>query len=144
MPSIREILANKGTSIVCIHPGATVYDAAVRMNEHKIGALVVLKGDELVGIISERDILQRVVAARRDAATTLVQDVMTTDVFCGERETTIDEARGVMMRRRIRHLPIVEEGRLVGLISIGDLNAYRVNNQEMTIHLLNQYIAGQV
>lgn len=143
MATVREILFNKGTHIETIGPEATVYAAAVQMNEHKIGALVVLADDRLVGIITERDILQRVVAQRLDAADTLVEDVMTAEVVCCRNETSIDEARGVMKNRRIRHLPVVDDrDRLLGLISIGDLNAYQTTTQEQTIHLLHEYIYG--
>ena len=130
MASVRDILSRKGNHIETIAPAATVFEAAVRMNEHKIGALLVLVDDRLVGIVTERDILQRVVAQRRDAAETLVEDVMTTEVACCQIDTSLDEARGVMKNRRIRHLPVVDaEDRLLALISIGDLNAYQTTTQ---------------
>ncbi len=144
MATVRDILSNKGNHVESITPADSVYAAAVRMNEHKIGALVVLAAERLVGIITERDILQRVVAQRRDAADTLVDDVMTAEVVCCRNATSIEEARGVMKNRRIRHLPVVDDGEhLLGLISIGDLNAYQTTTQEQTIHLLHEYIYGQ-
>jgi CBS domain-containing protein len=143
MASVRDILARKGNHIETITPAATVFEAAVRMNAKKIGALLVLDQDRLVGIITERDILQRVVAHRRDAAETLVEEVMTIEVACCQVHTSLEEARGVMKNRRIRHLPVVDsEERLVALISIGDLNAYQTTDQEQTIHLLHEYIYG--
>jgi CBS domain-containing protein len=143
MAVVRDILARKGNHIESIAPAATVFEAAVRMNEKKIGALLVLDQARLVGIITERDILQRVVAQRRDAAETLVDDVMTSEIACCQSDTSLDEARGVMKNRRIRHLPVVDaEDRLLGLISIGDLNAYQTTTQEQTIHLLHEYIYG--
>jgi CBS domain-containing protein len=145
MPTAKDILALKGARVASIHPEATVFEAAVLMNEQKIGALVVLEEDRLVGMFTERDILQRVVAQQRDAAATLVKDVMTTELRCCQLHTPLDEAGGVMKNRRIRHLPVLDdEGRLIGLISIGDLNAYQNNTQEQTIHLMQQYIYGQV
>jgi len=144
MATVTEILNKKGSSVVAIEPAASAYEAAVRMNEHKIGSLVVLDEGRLVGIVSERDILMRVVAQRCDAVETLVQDVMTTEVIYCERDTSIDEARAIMRNCRVRHLPVLEDGKMVGLISIGDLNAYHLNHQELTIHLLNEYIAGHV
>jgi CBS domain-containing protein len=144
MATVRDILAIKGTRVLCIDPQASVMDAAMLMNEHKVGSLVVLEGDRICGIITERDILERVVVQRLDPSQTCVQDVMTTEVACGQLHTTIDEARGVMKNRRIRHLPIAdEERRLYGLISIGDLNAYQTNTQEQTIHILEEYIYGR-
>src|SRR5207342_2096333 len=131
----------KRTHIEAIAPRTSVFDAAVRMNEKRIGALLVLDDGRLIGIITERDILQRVVAQRRDAAETLVEEVMTTEVACCQVDTTQEEARGVMMNRRIRHLPVVDgEERLLALISIGDLNAYQATAHEQTIHLLHEYI----
>jgi CBS domain-containing protein len=145
MATAKDILALKGSHVTSIHPDATVFQAAVLMNEHKIGSVLVLEDGHLAGIFTERDILQRVVAQRRDAAATLVHDVMTTEVACCKLHTTLEEARGVMKNRRIRHLPVVDDDdRLLGLISIGDLNAHQTNTQEQTIHLLQQYIYGQV
>ena len=95
-------------------------------------------------MFTERDVLRRVVGERRDPATTLVAEVMTTDVFCCTPETTLEEARGAMKNRRIRHLPLVDgDRRVMGIVSIGDLNAYHVNSQEKTIHLLHEYLYGR-
>ena len=143
MASVRDIVARKGTHIEFVAPSATVFEAAVCMNDKKIGALLVLDQGRLLGIITERDILQRVVAQRRDVAETLVEEVMTTEVACCQSDTSLDEARGVMKNRRIRHLPVVDaDERLLAVISIGDLNAYQTTTQEQTIHLLHEYIYG--
>jgi len=143
MTTVHEILAAKGPEVQSIHPEATVYEAAVRMNEVRIGSLVVLHEGRLSGIITERDILMRVVAERRDPAQTRVSDVMTAEVVCGRPHTSLEEARGVMKNRRVRHLPITDEqGRLLGVVSIGDLNAHQETTQERTIHLLHEYIYG--
>jgi len=144
MATVRDILATKGTHVLTISPSATVFEAALLMNEHKIGSLLVLEDGRLAGIITERDILQRVVAQRRDPGELLIQEIMTTELVCGQPYTTLDEARGVMKNRRIRHMPIVDDSeRLLGMISIGDLNAHDSNTKEMTIHMLHQYIYGQ-
>jgi CBS domain-containing protein len=145
MATAKDILALKGARVASIHPDATVFQAALLMDEQKIGALLVMADGRMTGIFTERDILRRVVAQGRDAAATLVRDVMTTEVACCRLHTALDEASGVMKNRRIRHLPVVDENnKLLGLISIGDLNAYQNNTQEQTIHLLQQYIYGQV
>jgi CBS domain-containing protein len=145
VPTIKDILSQKGSHVLTVGPSASVLDAATLMNEQKVGALVVAREGRVVGMFSERDVLQRIVAQRRDPATTLVEQVMTVEVVCGTPETTIDEARGCMKNRRIRHLPIVDDNqRLLGLISIGDLNAHQVNSQEQTIHLLHEYLYGRV
>ena len=99
----------------------------------------------MTGIVTERDVLQRVVAERRDPADTPLDEVMTTSVVCCTPETTLDEARGVMRDRRIRHLPVADsDGRLLGLVSIGDLNAQIQAAQEDTVFLLTEYIHGRV
>jgi CBS domain-containing protein len=144
MGTVREILAKKGTQVWTIGKSATVLQAALLMNEHRIGALVVLEADRVTGVFSERDVLQRVVAGQRDPARTSVADVMTSDVVCGTLDTSIEEARGAMMNRRIRHLPLVDDDRrLLGLVSIGDLNAYQADGQEQTIHMLHEYLYGR-
>jgi CBS domain-containing protein len=145
MATAKDILAIKGAHVASIHPEATVFQAALLMDEQRIGALLVMEEGRMTGIFSERDILRRVVAQGRDAAATRVRDVMTAEVACCRLHTTLDEASGVMKNRRIRHLPVIDDDdNLLGLISIGDLNAYQNNTQEQTIHLLQQYIYGQV
>jgi CBS domain-containing protein len=145
MATVREILQIKGSQVLSIGPEATALDAALLMNEHKVGSLLVMSGGQLIGIISERDILIRVVVARRDPGVTSVLDVMTTEVICCQPHTSLEEARGVLKNRRIRHLPVVDENkRLCGLISIGDLNAHETHDRERTIHVLQEYIYGRV
>lgn len=143
MATVRDILSIKGSHVTTIGPDATVLDAALLMNEHKIGGLVVAEAGSLCGMITERDILQRVVAERRDPSATRVREVWTSDVMCCQPHTNLDEARVVMKERRIRHLPVVnDDGQLCGLISIGDLNAHDAHSKDMTIHLLQEYIYG--
>jgi CBS domain-containing protein len=144
MATIRDILRTKGPNVLSIEPQATVLDAAMLMNQHKIGSLLVLSDGELIGIITERDILQRVVVLRLDPGETSVERVMTTELVCCQPHTPLDEARGVMKNRRIRHLPVLDEQRqLCGLISIGDLNAWCAHDQEVTIHVMEEYIHGE-
>src|SRR5579872_5825979 len=132
MCTVREILSNKEPGVATIGPRKSALEAAVSMNEHKVGSLMVLDGDRVVGIITERDLLQRVLAEQRDAAKTPVEDVMTTEILCCQLHTTIDEARAVMKNRRVRHLPVVDDEGLHGVISIGDLNAYEAHSQDVT------------
>lgn len=144
MAAVRDILAKKGSQVWSIGGEATVLHAARFMTEHKIGALPVLDGEHIVGMFSERDILQRIVAEGLDPAQTTVGEVMTVEVACCTLDTTLEEARGAMKNRRIRHLPVVDgDERLLGLISIGDLNAFQVAHQEQTIFLLNEYLYGR-
>ena len=145
MATVGEILAAKGSKVVLIGQGATVLEAALLMNEYKIGALVVSDDGHVAGMFTERDVLRRVVGERRDPATTRVAEVMTTEVVCCTPGTAIDEVRGAMKNRRIRHLPVVDdEGRLLGLVSIGDLNAHQATAQEQTIYLMHEYLYGRV
>jgi CBS domain-containing protein len=143
MCTVREILSNKERWVASIGPQASALDAAVTMNRGKVGSLMVMDGDNVVGIITERDLLQRVLAEQRDASKTLVEEVMTTEVLCCQPHTTIEEARAVMKNRRVRHLPVVDHEGLHGVISIGDLNAYEAHSQEVTIHVLTEYIHGR-
>jgi CBS domain-containing protein len=143
MCTVREILSNKDPWVASIGPRASALEAAISMNRHKVGSLMVMDGDNVVGIITERDLLQRVLAEQRDAAKTRVEEVMTTEVLCCQLHTTIDEARSVMKNRRVRHLPVVDDAGLHGLISIGDLNAYEAHSQEVTIHVMTEYIHGR-
>ena len=144
MATVRDILAVKGSHVLTVSPEASVLDAAMLMNEHKVGSLVVMSGRQVIGIISERDILQRIVVPRLDPGQTLVLDVMTTEVVCCQPHTRLDEARGVLKNRRIRHLPVLDEAKqLCGMISIGDLNAHQAHDHEFTIHVLEEYIYGR-
>lgn len=143
MASVSEILAGKGRHLITISPHATVFSAAVLMNERKIGSVLVMDKGRLVGILTERDILRRIVADQRDANHTLVGEVMTADLVCARPDTDLEDAKSVMKHRRIRHLPVLgPDDEVVGLISIGDLNAYQVDHQERTIHRLQEYIHG--
>jgi CBS domain-containing protein len=144
MAQVREILAKKGEQVYSIGKNATILEAARVMNQHKIGALVVIEGGRVEGIFTERDVLRRVVGEQRNPATTKVAEVMTTDVACCQPDTPIEEAASVMKHHRIRHLPVVgPDRRLHGMISIGDINAHHADNQAVQIHFLNEYLYGR-
>jgi len=141
MPTVRDLLSRKSGTVHTVHPQMTVLAATQEMNEYKIGAVVVMRDDCIVGMFTERDVLRRVVADERPPSTTLVGDVMTRDVLVATLEMAIEEAAQVFRDRRIRHLPVCDgHGRLLGLISIGDLNAYHARAQEETIDFLNVMI----
>jgi CBS domain-containing protein len=145
MASVRDILARKGAHVFTVGKDATVLQAALLMNEHRIGALVVVEAGRVAGMFTERDVLLRVVAGQRDPSATRVADVMTAEVACCSTETSIEEARGAMKNRRIRHLPVVDgDQALLGMVSIGDLNAHAAAEHEHTIHLLQEYLHGRV
>jgi len=144
MPTVMDILARKGAVVHTISPDATVLEATQKMNQHKLGALVVMNEGQVAGIFTERDVLRRVVAAMRDPGGTQVSEVMTTEVICVPPQTDIDEVSALMQQRRIRHLPACDDsGTLKGMISIGDVNAYHVTHQEAHINFLSEYIYGR-
>jgi CBS domain-containing protein len=144
MASVRDILATKGSQVLSIGPDASTLDAAILMNEHKVGCLVVLDGGAIAGMFSERDLMHGVVVPQRDPAQTAVREVMTSEVACCQPHTTLEEARSVMKNRRIRHLPVLDgDSKLCGMISIGDLNAWQSNEHEQTIQVLTDYIYGR-
>lgn len=134
----------KGTDVAVISPDSTALDAARRMNERRIGSLVVVGAADPdrvpLGIITERDILTRLVAAGRDPSTTHVAQIMTERVITCRPATTLDELRHVMREKRIRHVPVIDQGRLAGLVSIGDLNTVEVQVMTETIQYLERYI----
>jgi CBS domain-containing protein len=144
MPFVQDVLREKGTEVQTIAPEASVLEAIQRMNQQKIGALVVTKDDRIVGIFTERDVLRRVVCDPRRPQDMTVAEVMTSEVVCCPPTADLDDISNVIKNRRIRHVPICDNaGRLVGLVSIGDVNAYNVSHQEATILGLNEYIYGR-
>ncbi|MCG3179040.1 MAG: Inosine-5'-monophosphate dehydrogenase [Phycisphaerae bacterium] len=142
MRTVQHILERKSGDVAHIDADASVLDAAHLMNRRRIGAVVVTRGQTVIGIFTERDVLNRVVAAEKAPADTLVREVMTSPVACCRPDTPLDECRSVMRNKRIRHLPVVAEDRLVGIISIGDLNEDERATQDETIYWLNEYMYG--
>jgi CBS domain-containing protein len=141
MPVVRDLIRRKGSDIVSVLPTATVLEAAQLMNELSTGSVLVVDDvGHLAGIFTERDILRRVVATGRDPATTRVSEVLTSAVVTCVPETTIDECGAIMTTKRIRHVPVVDERGLHGVVTSGDVLAYRVSEQETTIQHLNSYV----
>ena len=147
MQTIESVLETKGSKVTTIDRNASVGKAADLMSAQKIGALVVTEGDKVVGIFTERDILTRVVARRRPSDETKVADAMTAPMTCCRRDTRVSECEAVMAEKGIRHIPVVENGKLYGLISSRDLIATEVaakqetiKQLEHTIDSLNEYL----
>ena len=140
MPLVRDILARKGSETVTAAPNLTVLEAAQLMNARGIGALLILDGGELVGIFTERDVMRRVVAEQRDPAHTTIGDVMTRHLVTTRAEISVEECASQMTARRIRHLPVVGDSGLAGVITIGDLLAWQVAEQAVTIAQLNNFV----
>jgi CBS domain-containing protein len=143
MSTVRDLLAKKGTQVAAITPDSTVLQAADLMNQQRIGALCVVDGAKLLGVFTERDILNRVVSAQRDPAATKVSEVMTTPVTTCGPNGKVSDCAAVMSHQRIRHLPVVEDDRLVGLISTGDVMAMQAAKQQEHIEDLYQYLHGR-
>lgn len=144
MAGVKDILSEKGSHFLSIGEDAAVLDAALLMNEHKIGALPVLKDGRLVGMFTERDILQRIVAVQKDPAKTKVKNVMTSEITLCSVNATIDEAREMMRGKRVRHLPILDDqDKPVGMVSIGDLNAWMLAHEKKTVVALQAYLNGE-
>lgn len=140
---VSSILSRKGFDVVTVTPKQSAMEAVNLMNEHRIGAVIVLDKDEVVGIFTERDLLRRIIAKGKRADEMRVGETMSTPVAYCTPETTIDECRLAMTQKRIRHLPVVENGKLKGLISIGDVMAWELSEQQTTIKYLNEYISGR-
>jgi len=140
MATVKDILDRKGRDVITIVADDSVLTAAKLMNRRGIGGVVVLEDDEIVGIFTERDVLRRVVAERKDAAATLIRDVMTAPVSTCRPGATLEECEALFTERRIRHLPVVDENGLQGIITSGDLLAHHAHEQAQTIQYLNNYM----
>ena len=140
--TVAEILGEKGTAIHIAERRTSVFDAIQRMVAHKVGSLVVVDGGEPCGIVTERDYLKRVAAQGLDPTTTLVEEVMTAEVVCVRPSDTFDRCMALMTELRIRHLPVLADGRLVGLVSVGDLVKRQVLEQRIEIQYLTDYITS--
>jgi CBS domain-containing protein len=138
--SLRTVLERKGRGVETVDPDATVLLAVTRMNERHIGSLVVTRDGLLLGIVTERDMLTRVLADKRDPEETRVHEVMTRDPVIVDPDITVDEALVIVSKRRCRHLPVMHNGTLFGLISAGDLTAWIVRDQRRTIEDLYDYV----
>ncbi|WP_422647765.1 CBS domain-containing protein [Cupriavidus sp. H18C1] len=143
MKTARQVLASKPTqAIYSIQPSATVYAALQLMAEKSIGALLVMEHGKIVGILSERDYARKVILMQRTSRETLVRDIMTTAVVYVRADQTTDECMALMTQHRLRHLPVMENDELIGMLSIGDLVKDIISEQRFIIEQLEQYIAG--
>jgi CBS domain-containing protein len=141
--TIGAVLKRKGSQIWFVTPDKTVYEAIERMADKAVGALLVISEGKLVGVISERDYARKVILKGRSSRTTLVKEIMTSSVISVTSGQTVDECMDIMTRNRIRHLPIIEDEKVLGVISIGDLVKWIVSEQEETIEHLQNYISSR-
>ena len=142
MNQLSEILDEKGHEVLQIEADATVFEAVKRMVEANVASLLVTEGGAITGIVTERDYLRRVTLEGRTDKETSVREIMSSPLIVVTPQTTIDECMALMTDRRIRHLPVVEEGKVVGLVSIGDLVKFRSKQQTFEIQYLTDYITA--
>lgn len=140
MTTVKQLLDQKGREVFSIHPDATVYDAIKKMADENVGSLVVIDNDKLVGVITERHYARSIVLKGRASPATPVQAIMETKVIYAKPEQSVEECMAVMTDKKVRHLPVIEDGSLVGIISIGDLVQAIISHQKFTIEQLEFYI----
>jgi CBS domain-containing protein len=142
MKLVTHLLDTKGRHIISVAPDSSVFDAIQLMADQAVGSLLVMNGDELLGIVTERDYARKVILKGRSSETTTVAEVMTSDVLTASSAQTVNDCMELMTERRIRHLPVVEDNRVIGMISIGDLVQAIISDQQEAIEQLEHYISG--
>jgi len=142
MARVSEILRGKGADVLKIEASATVFDAIKKIVDKNVGSILVTEGDEVVGIMTERDYLRKIIVLGRTSHETLVSEIMTSPLVYVTPETTIEESMAIMTDRRIRHLPVVESDEVVGIVSIGDIVKFQSREQSFQIKYLTEYISG--
>jgi len=140
MTTVKQLLDIKGRNILSISPNDSVYSAVERMSENNIGALLVIDNGRLVGILSERDYARKVILKGKSSKNTLIREIMTPDVLCVSPETTVEECMALLTEKRVRHLPVMDGGKLMGIVSIGDLVKQIISDKDFTIQQLEHYI----
>lgn len=140
---VTLLLSEKSASVYCIPEESTVEQAVSEMNRHRIGSVVIKKGDLVSGIFTERDVLTRIVSAGRDSKATSVREVMTRNFQSITPETSVEDAMQLMTDKRVRHLPVLDGGHLIGLISIGDVTRWLLKVNEMEAENLRRYIFAE-
>jgi CBS domain-containing protein len=142
MSRVAEILRGKGEEVLKIDASATVFDAIKKIVDANVGSILVTEGEEIVGIMTERDYLRKIAIHGRTSHDTLVGEIMSSPLVYVTPETTVEESMAIMTDRRIRHLPVVENDGVVGIISIGDLVKFQSREQSFQIQYLTEYISG--
>jgi signal-transduction protein with cAMP-binding, CBS, and nucleotidyltransferase domain len=142
MKLVKHLLDGKGRHIVSVVPDSTVLEAIILMADKAIGSLMVMDDDELLGIVTERDYARKVIIKGRSSKTTRVSEIMTTGVFTTSSAESVNDCMSLMTEKRIRHLPVLEDNRVIGMISIGDLVQAIISDQKEEIEQLENYISG--
>ena len=144
MKTVNSLLNKKGRQIWAIGPDASIYEAVSMMAEKGIGALLVMEGERLRGIVSERDYARKVILVGKSSRQTPVKEIMTTSVLCARLEQSVEQCLALMSDKRIRHLPVADGDKVIGLVSIGDLVKEVIAEQQFIIEQLEHYITGQI
>jgi CBS domain-containing protein len=142
MKSVNDVLQGKSAQVLSIAPGATVFEAITVMADREIGALLVMEGEALLGILTERDYARKIIIQGKSSKDTTVQEIMTTKVMVVNPGNNVDECLAIMTDKHVRHLPVVDHGKVVGIISIGDAVKAIISAQTFTISNLVNYIMG--
>lgn len=140
--NVRQLLDKKGNEVYSISADITVFEAITLMSVHEVGALVVMENDKLVGIISERDYTRKVILKDRSSKSTSVREIMTSKIICVTPENSIEECMLLMAKHRIRHLPVIENDKVVGILTVMDAVKTTISEKEFIIEQLEHYIAG--
>jgi CBS domain-containing protein len=142
MKLVNHLLDSKGRHVISVAPGSSVFDAIKIMADKAVGSLLVMDGEDLLGIVTERDYARKVILKGRSSESTTVSEIMTTEVMSASSSQSVNDCMELMTERRIRHLPVVEDNKVVGLISIGDLVQAIISDQQEEIEQLEHYISG--
>jgi CBS domain-containing protein len=142
--SVNHLLEQKGRNVWTIDPGATVLEAVAKMAEKDVGSLVVMDGERLIGIITERHYSRNVILKGKTSPTTPVGDIMERNVINVRPDQSVELCMALMIEKRVRHLPVVEDTKVIGLLSIGDLLKFIISKREFTIDQLEHYIQGEI
>jgi CBS domain-containing protein len=142
MKLVKHLLDTKGGDVISIAPAASVFDAIKLMADRAVGSLLVMDGEKIIGIVTERDYARKVILLGRSSETTKVEQVMSTEVITATAEQTVRQCMTLMTEKRIRHLPVVADDKVIGMISIGDLVQAIISDQQQEIEQLEQYISG--
>lgn len=142
MTTVRQLLDYKGHEVIGLAPNDSVYDAIELMADRGVGALMILEHKKLVGVISERDYARKVILQGKSSKKTRIRDIMTTHLICVAPDNSVDDCMSLMTEKRMRHLPVIEDGEIIGVISIGDIVRVLLEEKEFTIQQLEHYICS--
>jgi CBS domain-containing protein len=143
MVTIRDILNEKGQNVFSVTPETTVYEGLEKMSAHDVGSMLVMEGEKLLGIFTERDYMKKIILQNKASKTTMIKEIMTTNPVCATPSDSVDNAMSIMTKQHCRHLPIIEQSKIIGVVSIGDLVKKKISDMDATIKYLSDYISSE-